>query len=312
MAPPPGVRTAGNMAMPVAAPLPPAHDPYVTMKPPAGKRFDLRAVDDGVPAENVRQRGGKAGVIIGVVLMVVGGGIGYGFGAAAVGRRAYNSANMAAKSVKTDLEQIQKTVVEIGTAVAMSGQRLQGAKMDPLSFDPQLIEDLAKVKLDPRPDTARVFKVDYYRLPDMAVDRLMNYYYDTIALYGEVERHIRRTKADKESLEAFAQKQAAKAANYGVVFDARGKLAIGSLVEVGVPVCKGGGSDCGADKLEGFQIRSNTGASWSPRKISAKVAGDIVVPLDHTPLFDAVMSGSPDQVRMEQYKQRFKRPISGK
>jgi hypothetical protein len=57
--------------------------------------------------------------------------------------------------------------------------------------------------------------------------------------------------------------------------------------------------------MEGFQIRVNTGNPWSTRKVGSKVSGDIVVPIEKTPLFDAVMSGSPDQVRMEQYRQRY-------
>jgi hypothetical protein len=96
------------------------------------------------------------------------------------------------------------------------------------------------------------------------------------------------------------------AVNYGVVFSSSGKLAIGNLVEIGKQVCKSGGENCNdKDPLEGFQIRSNTGAPWSPRKIGPKPEGDKVVPIEKTPLFDAVMNGSPDQVRMEQYKQRY-------
>ncbi len=287
------------------APPPRAHDPFAAMRPPPGKTFDLRPVNDGIAAENVRARGGKAGLVIGLVVLVIGGAVGYGFGAAAVGRRAFNQANAAARRLKSDVQEIQKIVTQIGTPVSLSQQRLAAGRMDLLSYDPQLIDDLEKVKLDPRPDTSRVFKVDYFRLEDLAVDRLMTYYYDTIALYGEVERHIKRTRADRQVLEAVAQKQVASVGIYGVVFDQRGKLAIGTLVEVGATVCKGGGAECGADQIEGFQIRSNTGAPWSNRKIGPKPAGDIVVPLDKTPLFDAVMSGSPDQVRMEQYKQRY-------
>jgi hypothetical protein len=169
------------------------------------------------------------------------------------------------------------------------------------------------VKLDPRPDTSRIFKVNYYLLEDLAVDRLMNYYYDAINLYREVEHHIKRTKADKSSIEAFAAKQADKggsdsgkpSVNYGVVFSSSGKIAIGTLVEMGKPVCKGGADSCSASDYEGFQIRSNTGAPWATRKIGPKPEGDKVVPIERTPLFEAVMSGSPDQVRMEQYKQRY-------
>ena len=299
----PAARAAAAAAPAASMPL---HDPYAAMKPPPGRAFDLRAIDDGAPVANVRSAGGKAGLVIGLVLLLAGAGVGYGFGAAAVGRRAYNQANAAAKKIKTELEEIQKVTSQIGAAVSIAQQRAAAEKRDPLSYDAKLIGDLEKVKLDPRPDTSRIFKVDYARLDDLAVDRLMNYYYDSIALYSEVDRHIKRTKADKDTLEAFATRQAAKGTgNYGIVFDSRGKLVIGSLVEVGSPVCKGGTTDCPPDQVEGFQIRSNTGAPWTNRKISAKVAGDIVVPLDRSPLLEAVMSGSPEQVRNEQYKQRY-------
>ena len=224
----------------------------------------------------------------------------------------FNQANFGAKRVKTELDDMQKTITEITTKVNMSSQRLAANKQEPLAYDYKLIEDLEQVKLDPRPDTSRIFKVNYYLLEDLAIDRLMNYYYDTIILFGEVERHIKRTKADRSVLEAFVAKQAAKAGedaskgvNYGVVFDSRGKLAISTLVEVGKPVCKGGAETCGAADIEGFMIRSNTGANWTPRKVGPKPEGDKVVPIEKTPLFEAVMSGSPDSVRMEQYKQRY-------
>jgi hypothetical protein len=282
------------------------------MRPPEGKHFDLQSVDDGRPAISVRQKGGLAGRVILFIAVIVAAAVGFGFGASAVGRRMFNQANFGAKRVKAEMDDMQKTITEITTYVNMSSQRLAATKQEPLAFDYKLVEDLEKVKLDPRPDTSRIFKVNYYLLEDLAIDRLMNYYYDTIILFGEVERHIKRTKADKSVLEAFAAKQAAKGGedaskqvNYGVVFDSRGKLAIASLVEVGKPVCKGGAENCGSSDVEGFMIRSNTGANWTPRKVGPKPEGDKVVPIEKTPLFEAVMSGSPDQVRMEQYKQRY-------
>jgi hypothetical protein len=298
----------GRPGAPAAAPAPmqapPAPDPYASLKPQPG--FDMRPIDDVGPVANVRSRGGKAGLVIGFILLCVGGAMGYGFGAAAVGRRTFNMANASAREIKTELEEMQKTVSQIGTAVAMSQQRMGAEKKEASAYDPKLIEDLEKVKLDPRPDTSRVFKTDYARLSDLAVDRLMNYYYDSITLYGEVERHIKHTKADQATLENFSKQQAAKeGGNYGVVFDTRGKLVIASLVEVGSPVCSGGGSNCEAAQISAFQIRSNTGAPWVNRKIGPKPAYDIVAPLDKTQLLEAVMSGSPDQVRYEQYKQRY-------
>ena len=314
LAPPPPPPMPFAPPPPVAAPVaaPRFDDPFAAMRPPEGKHFDLQSVDDGRPAVSVRRAASTAALIILIIAVLVAGAVGFGFGASAVGRRMFNQANFGAKRVKTELDEMQKTITQITTAVNMSSQRLAANRQEPLAFDYKLIEDLDLVKLDPRPDTSRIFKVNYYLLEDLAIDRLMNYYYDTIAVFGEVERHIKRTRADKSILEAFAAKQASKGGdepgkqvNYGVVFDSRGKLAISTLVEVGKPVCKGGAENCAAADIEGFMIRSNTGANWTPRKVGPKPEGDKVVPIEKTPLFEAVMSGSPDQVRMEQYKQRY-------
>jgi len=301
-------------APPVAAPAaaPRFDDPFAAMRPPEGKHFDLHAADDGRPSVSVRKGGGLAARIVLVIFVVVSGAVGFGFGASAVGRRMFNQANAGARKVKTELDEMQKTITQIGSSVARSQDRMAAAKQDATAFDYKLIEELGQVPLDPRPDTAKIFKVNYFLLEDLAIDRLMNYYYDAIILYGEVERHVKRTKADKSVLEAFAAKQAAKVGdepskqvNYGVVFDSRGKLAIANLVEVGKPVCKGEVETCAASDIEGFKIRSNTGANWSTRKVGPKPEGDKLVPIEKTPLFEAVMNGSPDQVRMEQYKQRY-------
>ena len=279
-------------------------DPYARMKANAGA-FDLRSIDDGQPAVNVRSGRGKAVIITGVIVGLAAFALGAGYGIASVGRANMNTANHAAQTVKTELDGMQKTLTQIGTAVALSQQRLTAAKKDTLSYDPQLISDLEKIKLDPRPDTGKIFRVDYFRLDDVVVDRLFNYYYDSISLYAEAERHIKRTKADAESLKAFGEKAGnAESKNYGMVFDTGGKIIVGNLVEVGEQVCKGGGAECAADNLEGFKVRSNTGAPWVARKSGGKLDTDKVIPLRPTPLMDAVMTGSPEQVRNEAYKQR--------
>ncbi len=289
-------------AMPPAAA--PAPDPYASMRPPPGRQFDLRPVDDGAPVASVRRGGFRGAMIFGLIMVVLGGLLGIGFGIGMSGRRAYNETNRAAKRVKLEVEEMHKTVTQIAGAVAFSSQRLQTEKRDRLAYDSKFIEDLEKIKLDPRPDTSRIFTVDYFRMPDIAVDNLMSYYYDTIALYGEVEKHVKKSRADKDSLEAFAAQNQKAQANYGVVFAGGGKMVVANLVEVGQPVCKDGGNECGVDQLEGFKIRSNAGASWVNRRIGSKPEGGILVPLDRTPLLESAMAGSPDQARMEQYRIR--------
>src|SRR4051794_5975674 len=147
------------------------------MKPQAGQ-FDLRTIDDGVPVENVVSGRGKAAIVMALIVGAAAFALGAGIGMANVGRANMNTANHAAKTVKSELDEMQKTLSQIGTAVAMSQQRQARDKKDLLDYDPQLIAELEKVKLDPRPDTSKIFRVDYYRLDDVVVDRLFNYYYD--------------------------------------------------------------------------------------------------------------------------------------
>jgi hypothetical protein len=297
-APGPGPNFGGNAAV--------ALDPYAALRPPEGRTFDLRPMEDAQPIANVKRGGFRATMIIGLLLAGAGLVLGGGFGTTVSARRAFNATNHAAKQVATELQEMQKTVTQIETAVVSGMHRANAEKRHPLSYDPKVIEDLEKVRLDPRPDTSRIFRVDYSRMSDLAVDNLMSYYYDTIALYNEVERHVKKSKADAASLAAFAQKQGEKAqVNYGVVFAGGGKMVIANLVEMGQPVCKGGGVDCPVDQLEGFQIRGAAGSAWSTRKVGQKPDGGILVPLDRTPLFESVMAGSPDQARMEQFRGRY-------
>ena len=306
-APAPAPVPAPQAARPAPQAAPAGMNPYSKMKAPTGG-FDLRSADDGIPAANVRSGRGKAvlfaSVLVGAVAFVLGG----WSGMVSVGRSNFNTANSAARSVKAEIEGMQKTLGQIGAVIADSQKRLAQEKKDPLAYDPQFLANLEKIKLDPRPNTAKIFRVDYFRLPDADVDKLFNYYYDSIALYGEVERHIKKSKADAESLKAFAEKGARGGhaeKHYGIVFDnSQGKLIVGNLVEIGDPVCKGGGKDCPAVDMTGFKIRSNTGAPWVDRKSGAKLDLGNVIPMKPTPLMDAVMSGSPDQVRQESYKQR--------
>ena len=286
------------------APPPAGMNPFANMRAPQGG-FDLRSIDDGAPVQNVRSGRGKAVLIASVVVGIGGFALGAGMGIASVGRANMNTANHAAKAVKTELDNMQKTLSQIGTAVARSQQRLAAAKKEPVAYDPQFVADLKAIKLEPRPNTATIFRVDFYRLPDADVDKLFNYYYDTIALYNEVERHVRRSENDADALKSYAEKSAGSTTkNYGVVFDNGGKILVANLVEVGDQVCKNGGKDCGADNLVGFKIRSGSGAPWVDRKTGSKPDASILVPLKPTPFMDAVMTGSPDQARQESYKQR--------
>lgn len=304
--PVPGPAAAARpAAAPAPAAAPPAGmNPYAGMKAPQGG-FDLRTIDDGAPVANVRSGRGKAALFASALVGVAAFFLGGWAGMVGVARSNQNTANHAAKAVKTEVEGMQKTLTQIAAIMADSRSRLTKDKKDTGSYDPQLIANLEKVKLDPRPNTSTIFRVDYFRLPDADIDKLFTYYYNSIALYGEVEKHIKKSKADAEALKAYAEKSAAQTQkNYGVVFDSSGKLLVANLVEIGDQVCQKGGKECPASELKGFKVRMNTGAPWVDRNSTGKLDSGNVVPMKPTPFMDAVMTGSPDQVRQESYKMR--------
>jgi hypothetical protein len=76
------------------------------MKPQAGQ-FDLRTIDDGQPAANIRSGRGKAVLFASLIVGLVGFALGAGMGMATVGRANMNTANKAAKSVKGERESMQ-------------------------------------------------------------------------------------------------------------------------------------------------------------------------------------------------------------
>ena len=94
-------------------------NPYAGMKAPQGG-FDLRTIDDGAPAANVRSGGGKA------VAVRVGAGRRGGVRARWLdghrrrGASNQNTANHAAVAVKKELDGMQKTLTQIAAVMADS------------------------------------------------------------------------------------------------------------------------------------------------------------------------------------------------
>ena len=109
----------GAAPAPQAAQPPAALDPYAAMKPQQGM-FDLRTIDDGAPVENVRSGRGKAAIVTAIVVGIAAFALGAGLGVSGVGRANMNTANHAAKTVKAELDEMQKTLTQVGTAMAFS------------------------------------------------------------------------------------------------------------------------------------------------------------------------------------------------
>ena len=208
-------------------------------------------------------------------MAVVGGVLGVGFGIGMSGRRAYNETNRAAKQVKTEVEEMHKTVTQIGTAVAISQQRAQAAQAGPAGLRPQA--DRGPGEGEARPPPRHLAHLHGRLLPDA---RHRGRQPDVLLLRHH--RALRRGRAPRQE-EQGRQGVAGGLRRQAEPRRARPTTASSSPAAArwwwptwsrcGNPVCKGGGTDCPMDQLEGFEIRANSGATWVTRQVGPKPDG---------------------------------------
>jgi hypothetical protein len=156
-----------------------------------------------------------------------------------------------------------------------------------------------------KPDTVKIFHTNYASLEPIIVERLMQYYDNTVKLYDMVTAHSKKTENDKDALIRMAKEGAKSDKNYGVIVDPQGGLMLAKFVEVGSPVCNDPAkTDCNANELKGFQYRLDSGSGWGTRPVKGKPEM-IVMPLQQTPLFKAVAAGNPDFLAVKDYIRRM-------
>ena len=76
---------------------------------------------------------------------------------------------------------------------------------------------------------------------------------------------------------------------------------------------KEGDTDCSAADLKGFKYRTDAGGAWFTKPVKGQ-PGQIIIPLQKTPLFTSAVSGSPDMLAARDAVRRLAeiRLLSGK
>ena len=227
--------------------------------------------------------------------------IGLLFGRLTAGRAEYNQTIDHAAKIRDEVTNIAKNLDAITQTINGSKDTLKG------NIDLELTPKLAALELK-RPDTGRLFRTNYAQLDNVIIERLMTYYNDTIQLYADIESHIKKTESDRDSIHNFVKNGAGKSdKNFGVIMDLTGAIPIAQMVEVGTPVCnKPGVTDCNASELKGFKFRTDAGASWGEKPLRGK-PGETLTPLNQTPFFKSIASGSPDILAVKDYARRLAR-----
>lgn len=285
---------------PIAEPPTPAadprRDPFAAAAPSPqaayyGYGMPLPGSDDGVPAQPLEKpkAWGKIAGYAGVGLVAIF--AGYFSGRSCDARATYNKTIGDSSIITEEVEKIGKNVSKINDGIAHS----PGAMKPIPDPDPELSQQLGALNLKD-PDSKLVFHTNYFRMEDLAVDRLMAYFNDTLHLYQLIKEDAKKTEGDREAIEKFVKDAAAKSErNYGVIFDMSQAVPVANMVEMGSIVCpKEGETNCKPDEMK-FKYRVQSGAEWSVRPIKGK-PNDTVTPIFRTPLFTSVASGSPEIV----------------
>ena len=289
-----------------AAPPDPRRDPFSAQQQQQaanlaafygiGQQLPGTADGQGEPLEKK-----KPWALIGAV---VGGGlavfiVGSFWGGISRSRVEFNQGTDAAIAIRTEVEGLQKNLDKI--LLELGKGRTPDGKPDVDQAD-----RLASLGLK-KPTTTKIFHADYAQIEGLGVERLFTYYNDTIKLYDLIDIHARRTHADKEALQkviaAAGNKDNEK--NYGVVIDMSSAIPVAKFAEMGAPVCPKEGVPCEPKDWKGFKYRLDAGAGWSEKPIKGK-PGETITPLQRTPLFNTVASGSIDALAMEAYNRRLK------
>jgi hypothetical protein len=302
--PPPG---AVHFAPPTPPPDP-RRDPFGAMsaaaqaaRPAVAQQPAIYIVNDGEPVEDLHKKSVSARFGKWLALALVPLVVGWSCGRIQGGRAEHNRTIEDARTLAQEIEGMKGTLGRISAAVTSSDRRSKG------NPDFRLVQELTALGALRPAETTRIFRTNYAKMDDLAVDLLMTYYSDSTSLYEEIRRHIKRTTNDKAAIESYLKSAAEpnQQKNYGVIITA-GAIPIGNLVEIGDQVCADAAKagDCPANKLKGFTVRTAPGATFFEKSIKG---GDAqrVIPLEWTELFRTVASGNPAIVAVRSYSERM-------
>lgn len=200
-----------------------------------------------------------------------------------------------AAQIKGEVQAIRKRTQMIYDALNKSFVR---AKLDP---DPQLTEDLRGLEPLTAPKTDKIFKTNYPYLEGVTIDRLFNYYNDTILLFSTVSRFHSASERMKDDL-AKAVSKARAMTNYGIVIDGSGPVPLGNLVIVGDPVCKDKLPACDPGDWVGLKVKASTSSSWTEKLLAGEDPQRVIPLAPDKPLAQQALIGSAESTALLFYR----------
>ncbi len=202
-----------------------------------------------------------------------------------------------AGQIRAEVDKLGKQLNTVADVLNASKETQKGAA----DFD--MTDKLAALNLA-KPDTYKIFHTNYAHFEDATVERLFTYYDRTIRLYDDIQRHAKRTAADKDAIANYSKTAGKGDKLFGVTLDLSGPIALSHFVELGQPVCPTAGDvSCAPAVLKGFTYRESSGGAWGQRPIKGK-PNETVFPMQPSQMFKEIASGNPDVLAFNDYIRR--------
>jgi len=318
--PPPGVMPPPGMIQPQAAPQPAPpdvrRDPF-SGRAPVSRSADAPIVDAGPAIELPKEKKSHGKLIIALIITaVIPMGVGWACGRIYASRVLFNKGIEDAGKIKAGVLKIADVNKKIAEVLHKSRLRNKNR----IKFDSQLVEDLKDI-LRKSPDASaerakkrqdELFRTNYAMMESIVIDRLFNYYNNTIRLMGELEHFIRMAEDSADMLKKYSDTIDEGQRKYGIVFaEDAGSYYLGQLVEVGNIVCADEkAANCPKEQINGFMVRTSVRGSWNPRPGKPPKKGrisDIIIPVIPDEFFRQVVVGRPGYLAFNAYLRQYSR-----
>ena len=314
--PPPGIAPPPGMAPQAPAQAPPPdvrRDPFAG-RAPVAKQADAPIVDAGPAIDIPKEKKNPVKLIIAfLITALIPMGVGWACGRIYASRVLFNKGIEDAGRIKEQVEKIATVNKQVAEVLHKSRVRNRAVK-----YDAQLIEDMKDIlrkspwasadKVKSRQD--ELFRTNYAMMEGVVIDRLFNYYNDTIRLMAAMEHFIRTAEDSAELLKKYSDSIQEGQRKYGIVFaEDAGRYYLGKLVEVGNIVCANEkAKDCPKEDIKGFMVRSSVQGSWGPRPgkpAKANRVDEIVIPIIPDEFFRQVVVGRPGYLAFGDYVRQY-------
>ena len=296
----------------VAAPPEPSRDPFAMAQPAVPPTPYASIVDAGPAIDIPKEKRSITKWLIGfLAIAVIFLGVGYAGGKVSGARMLYNRTIEDASRIKDEVEKIVGYNKKIVQAIVTTRQRNKAEKQFP--YDGELIEEMEGLLVRNSPELLnkqqqRLFQTNYAMMKDNIVTNLFKYYNGSIRLADEIKLFLQQTKQNKSLIETYVKETGTTAQrNYGIVlYEDKGTYFLGSVVEVGMPVCKDKNAkpgQCPAGQLAGFNVRTGGGNfSMRPGKeIKNKAISDFVIPIVPDQNWKQLIVGKKGYLAYKQY-----------